>query len=95
MNKLIPITTATIGGEEITAVDARILHAFLGVKTEFKDWIARRIRDFGFQEDSDFCSFLSESSGGRPSKEFVVTVSMAKELSMVERTHQQVAEGDF
>lgn len=86
MNELIPITTATIGGTEVNAVDARILHAFLDVKTEFKDWIARRIRDFGFQEDSDFCSFLSESFGGRPSKEFVVTVSMAKELSMVERT---------
>lgn len=37
MNQLIPITTATIGSTEVNAIDARILHAFLGVKTEFKD----------------------------------------------------------
>jgi anti-repressor protein len=65
-------------------VNARELHGFLEVKTAFKDWISRRIEDFGFIEDQDFCSFLSES-GGRPSKEYALTVDMAKELSMVER----------
>ena len=85
MTEIIALSAATIGGEEIQTVNARDLHAFLGVKTEFKDWIARRIKDFGFVENTDFCSFLSESSGGRPSKEFSVSLGMAKDLAMVER----------
>ena len=85
---LIPITTASIGGDKQQGVNARDLHAFLEVKTAFKDWITRRIEDFDFKEGSDFCSFLSESSGGRPSKEFVITLNMAKELSMVERNEK-------
>lgn len=87
-NNLIPITAASIGGDKQQGVNARDLHAFLEVKTAFKDWIARRIEDFDFKEDSDFCSFLSESSGGRPSKEYVLTLNMAKELSMVERNEK-------
>ena len=74
MNEIIALSAANIGGEQIPTVNARDLHAFLGVKTEFKDWIARRIKDFGFVENTDFCSFLSESSGGRPSKEFSVSL---------------------
>lgn len=85
MNEIIKLTAQTIGGEPQQTVNARELHACLEVKTEFKDWIARRIKDFDFQEGIDFCSFLSESSGGRPSKEYAITVNMAKELCMVER----------
>lgn len=87
-NELIPITAATIGGEQ-QGVNARDLHAFLEVKTAFKDWIARRIEDFDFKEASDFCSFLSKTpEGGRPSKEYLLTLNMAKELSMVERNEK-------
>lgn len=85
MNEIIKLTAQTIGGEPQQTVNARELHARLEVKTEFKDWIARRIKDFDFQEGIDFCSFLSESSGGRPSKEYAITINMAKELCMVER----------
>lgn len=85
MNEIIKLTAQTIGGEPQQTVNARELHARLEVKTEFKDWIARRIKDFDFQEGIDFCSFLSESSGGRPGKEYAITINMAKELCMVER----------
>lgn len=88
MNEIIALSAANIGGEQIPTVNARDLHAFLGVKTEFKDWIARRIKDFSFVENTDFCSFLSESSGGRPSKEFSVSLGMAKELAMVKCERQ-------
>ena len=79
------IAEGHIGGATVQTVNARDLHAFLEVQTLFKDWIVRRIQDFGFEEGSDFCSFLSESSGGRPAKEYALTIDMAKELSMVER----------
>lgn len=82
---LIKIAPAVVAGEPVQTVNARELHGFLGVGAAFKDWIARRIADYGFTEGQDFCSFLSESSGGRPSREYHLTLDMAKELAMVER----------
>ena len=69
----------------MNAVDARVLHEKLKVKTAFKDWIARRIEECGFFEERDFCSFLSESRGGRPAKEYWLTIDAAKHISMLER----------
>ncbi|WP_375618927.1 MULTISPECIES: antA/AntB antirepressor family protein [unclassified Bartonella] len=85
MNTLIPVSEQIVGQETVQTVNARDLHAFLEVKTSFKDWIIRRIQDCKFKEGYDFCSFLSESSGGRPSKEYHITLDMAKHLSMIER----------
>ena len=85
MNELISLTQSAINGELQQTVNARELHEFLEVSTAFKDWISRRIKDYDFMENLDFCSFLSESSGGRPSKEYYITLDMAKELAMVER----------
>ena len=88
MTQLIPLHSQTIDGNAVETVSARELHEFLEVSTAFKDWVSRRIKDYDFIENLDFCSFLSESSGGRPSKEYYITLDMAKELSMVERNEQ-------
>ncbi|WP_019221591.1 antA/AntB antirepressor family protein [Bartonella senegalensis] len=85
MNTLIEITEQVIDGDTVQTVSARNLHTFLEVKTSFKDWIIRRIKECKFKEGYNFCSFLSESSGGRPSKEYYLTLDMAKHLSMIER----------
>lgn len=84
MADLIPI----VERDGKATVNARDLHAFLEVGTAFKDWIARRVEDYGFSDGKDFCSFLSESSGGRPAKEYALTLDMAKELAMVERNEK-------
>lgn len=88
LHPLIPVTRRVVGGATVQAVNARDLHTFLEVATAFKDWITRRIEDFGFTEGTDFCSFLSESLGGRPAKEYALTLGMAKELAMVERNEK-------
>jgi phage anti-repressor protein len=44
-----------------------------------------RIEQYGFVEDSDFTIILLKSTGGRPAKEYHISIDMAKELSMVER----------
>ncbi|WP_208442299.1 antA/AntB antirepressor family protein [Bartonella raoultii] len=85
MNTLIQISEKVIDGDTVQTVNARELHTFLEVKTSFKDWIIRRIKECKFKEGYNFCSFLSESSGGRPSKEYYLTLDMAKHLSMIER----------
>lgn len=87
MQELIAVSPTRIGDQVINSVDARGLHEFLEVKTQFKDWIARRIADYDFTEGSDFSSFLSESpKRGRPTREYALSLDMAKELAMVERT---------
>ena len=67
-------------------IDARQLHEQLKVPTLFKDWIKRRIQEFGFKDGEDFSSNLSESTGGRKAINYYITLDMAKELAMVERT---------
>jgi anti-repressor protein len=42
--------------------------------------------EYGFQEGKDYCSFLSESTGGRPSTDHDLSIPMAKELCMLQRS---------
>ncbi|WP_260167201.1 antA/AntB antirepressor family protein [Lentilactobacillus buchneri] len=70
------------------AVDGRDLHDFLEVDTQYTKWIDRMI-EYGFTENVDFTSFSQKSlkpSGGRPQVNHALTLDMAKELSMIQRT---------
>jgi phage anti-repressor protein len=84
---LIPVFRANTGGIEVDAVNARYLHAFLDVGKRFATWITDRIDQFGFLENVDFEVFPEigkNPQGGRPSKEYILTLGMAKELAMVQ-----------
>lgn len=70
---------------ENPTVSGRDLHRSLQVKTAYKDWFPRMV-EYGFLEGTDFCSFLSESSGGRPALNHQLSISMAKEICMLQRT---------
>jgi len=69
-------------------VNARDLWEFLESKTRFNDWIANRVRDFGFLEDQDFVTVTENLVSGGCRKEYHVSLDMAKELSMVERNEK-------
>lgn len=66
-------------------IDARALHGWLGNKDRFATWIKDRIEQYGFAEDLDFFG-ISRKTGGRPRADYFLTINMAKELAMVERT---------
>ncbi len=66
-------------------VNGRDLHDALQVKTAYKDWFPRMC-EYGFAEGTDFCAFLSESSGGRPAVNHQLTLDMAKQLCMIQRS---------
>ncbi len=51
---LIPVFTTDMGGVTQSAVNARELHGFLGVKRDFSNWIKKRISVYGFVENSDY-----------------------------------------
>ena len=57
------------------------------VKTAYKDWFPRMC-EYGFTEGEDFCSFLSESTGGRPAQDAQLTIDMAKEICMLQRNEK-------
>lgn len=67
-------------------VDARMLHAALGSSTRFNDWVARRLADTLAAEGEDFYSDLSKTDSGRPATQFFLSVDLAKEIAMLERT---------
>lgn len=74
----------------IPMIDARGLHKWLGVSERFTDWMKRRLVDYRFEEGADwvFPKFQKnpQNRGGRPLKEYLITLDMAKELAMIERT---------
>lgn len=69
--------------ENNVLVDAILLHRKLKINTRFNDWISRKIEKYGFKQNEDFYSNLSKTKG-RPSREYLLTMDMAKELSMLE-----------
>lgn len=71
-------------GEDGFCVDMRELHKQLRVKTPFNDWARRKLKVFS--DEVDFYASLRESNGGRPSKEYSLTVDTAKQVAMMEGT---------
>ena len=81
--ELIPVV---VENNEIT-VNSRLLHRALDAQTHHRDWMRRRIREFGFVEGDDFRSILSESTGGRKAVNYLLSLDMAKELAMLENNN--------
>ena len=66
-------------------IDSTGLHGWLGPKMRFNDWMRERIISYGFDSSTDFYCFSSKT-GGRPKTEYLLTIGMAKELAMLERS---------
>ena len=67
-------------------VSARELHEKLHISTRFNDWFPRMC-EYGFVENEDFYSKMSKTeNGGRPSKDYEISVDMAKQICMIQRT---------
>lgn len=70
---------------EQPTVSARELHEQLHIETPFKKWIDRMC-DYGFEESKDFWTKMSKSTGGRPSTEYELSIDMAKQICMIQRS---------
>lgn len=73
------------------AASLRDLHEFLGVSERFTDWAARMF-EYGFTENEDYAEVYPDSrnnpTGGRPRKDWAITLDMGKEISMIQRTER-------
>lgn len=98
MSDLIKITTKD--GKQL--VSARELHEFLEIGKVFGAWINDMI-GYGFEENVDYTTYWSDSKNGNAveylgspqkmsakgyTKEYIITIDMAKELSMIQRTEK-------
>lgn len=84
------IATSLIGHEEVQSINARELHEQLQSKQQFGDWIRNRLETYGFVDWEDFIINLWKTSklGGRPKKDYILTLDTAKEIAMVENNEQ-------
>lgn len=80
--ELIPVHTNPDGGNVVMGRD---LHEFLESKEPYTRWITRLIKKYGFSAGQDFMTKMSEINGrGRPQEDHILSLDMAKELSMVQ-----------
>jgi len=68
-------------------VSARELHEALHIGARFNDWFPRMC-EYGFIEGTDYYSKMSKTSemGGRPATDYEISITMAKEICMIQRT---------
>ncbi|EJF79580.1 hypothetical protein MCO_01146 [Bartonella sp. DB5-6] len=90
MNTLIEISEQIIDQQTVQTVNARELHTFLAIGKRFATWITNRINQYEFEEGKDFILTLPKIGKRKNviSKEYHLTLDMAKELSMVERNEK-------
>ncbi|WP_375702285.1 antA/AntB antirepressor family protein [Bartonella sp. AA89HNZF] len=74
-----------IDPKTVQTVNARELHTFLEVKSEFRNWIKNRIKECKFRENIDFVALSKNLENSGKVKEYHITLDMAKHLSMIER----------
>lgn len=82
MNELINVK---MNENDEPVMSGRHLHEFLEIGTPYDKWFPRMM-EYGFEEGKDFSTFLSESTGGRPSTDHVLKLEMAKEIAMIQRS---------
>lgn len=93
---LIPVLEGEIGGIVQPVVNARELHKWLKNGDRFATWVKDRIRKYDFVENEDFICLSEVSETQRRNGQrgvvkviqYVLTLDMAKELSMVENNEQ-------
>lgn len=90
MEQLIPLDHREDG---TVAVSMRALHAGLHSGKDFTTW-ALRMFSYGFEEGTDYAEVLPQSGenpsgvGGRPRRDWALTLDAAKEIAMLQRTER-------
>ncbi len=86
MNELIKVNY----DNDRPTISGRELHEFLEVETRYNDWFARMC-EYGFVEEIDYYSFLSnrvDGKAGKPRQDHRMTIDMAKEICMLQRSEK-------
>jgi phage anti-repressor protein len=84
----VPVFSGSFNTQTQLLCNARDLHKALRVGRDFATWIKSRIGEYGFIENQDFVAISQnrEIGFGRGKKDYHLTLNMAKEMAMVEKT---------
>ena len=86
----VPVFQGALNGADESLVDARTLHKVLQVGKTFAAWIRNRIDEYSFIENQDFVLAIqngkAKQHGGHNKKDYHLSLDMAKELAMIEKT---------
>ncbi len=87
MNELIKVNYDS----DRPTISGRELHEFLEVETRYNDWFTRMC-EYGFDENIDFVTYFpnleSELHGGHNKRDHQITIDMAKEICMLQRSEK-------
>lgn len=90
MNEIQSINLVDFTPEGKVEIRGRQLHMKLNIGTEYAKWMTRMV-EYGFIEGVDYKVVIvkndeNRSLGGRPSTDHILTLNMAKEIAMLQRT---------
>lgn len=83
----IPLELSTIGAESVKTCNARNVHAELGVKKDFSDWIKAQIKRAMLVENVDYIIVPQKGEGGKFAPiEYHLTIEAGKHIAMLSGT---------
>lgn len=90
---LVPVMEQVLGGVKAQTVDARDLHAALGLKKPFTDWAKQQIARLRLVPDRDYRGEVYHLEGinpqaGRPATTYWFTLDAAKHIAMMANTER-------
>ena len=84
-NELVPVYETSTGEKVVYGTE---LHQVLGVKSVYREWSARRLKDCDALEKQDFEAVEISTPSGQTMKNHIIKLDTAKEMAMLERNEK-------
>lgn len=84
-NELVPVYQTSTGEKVVYGTE---LHDVLEVKSNYREWIIRRVSDIGAIENEDFQGVEISTPSGQVRKEHIIQLDIAKEMAMLEKNEK-------
>lgn len=81
-NDLVPVYETSTGEKVVYGLE---LHKVLEVKSPYREWSVRRLKDCDAIENQDFEAVEISTASGQTMKEHIIKLDTAKEMAMLER----------
>lgn len=84
-NELVPVYVTSTGEKVVYGSE---LHAVLEVKSNYREWIYRRLSDVDSTENEDFQAVEISTPSGQSKRDHIIKLDTAKEMAMLERNEK-------